>query len=1276
MQLNHLWHQKRQKRFLAALFAGIIALSCTTGFLQADGKAKKSPVQRSIVKQLRYIDADKAKQYLLDLDIGTDINKLGTMNALIITTCNDRDRMKASSLISLIDSKLKYDLIKVKVDLVPEKIEDVSKISEKIDGIVIGTFLDPPVSNDKPMAIIDVHNSYIIAVVPKGFALPVVAVLEDMFSTNTATGDKHETVMPDAETPTTLPGLEVEKDVTTEIENTKKTPARDDFIVTELMNILANAEQEAVAKTTTKKETVAKPTVRETPAPEKEKITAETSPVNPTPVIKANIPTPAKIAATVKAAVTNRRPASITPPAAAPVKSPTYTRDASTHTGFSTAQLEMPDAELDTVIALPTKVLVIDLLKLVGEQLGLNYMYDPLKIKATDSVTLYINDGKIKVRELYSLMESVLKFKGFVMTKRGNFVTIVPTAEMANIDPAIILPGSKLKTGDVVVTQIFQLEHIDTTTAQTMLKSMSLGISIQTIPEMKTLIITGYAFRMPRIRDVLSLVDQPGKRREFQFRSLQYMIAANLLPKIQLLAKELGTVSIYIGASASVSPPASTRRLTTAQKAAAARSRVAAAAKTTTIGAGSAKTGVYLGIDERTNRIMIIGLLKDVEIVNGLIDSLDVPQAGLKYVHQYKIIHVEATHVIDILSELGVTVGGARRSNVPVPTKPGARPAPAPVSRGTSNPNAPQISVLTESNSLLINATPEQHEKIVMVINYVDVPKQDARVIREYEIENVGTSDILSTLAELEIISSVAGASSSSRRTSSTGRPTTPRAASSLGQASTTADPISGEPMISVLGSANSLLIKATPAQHAEIVLIIAHVDRELTEIGLPYVIYALTSQTAVDLKGILDEILNVKLSTTTSKSSSARKPGTPAIPSKITSTSAPGEGVSEKDRIEIVADEATNSLIIYASKANQMWVGSLIAELDQYRPQVLLDVTLVEITQDNEFNFDLDLVSKYGGLDPGGIMESGGLVSALLDPFPANKILEGSMTSGAEKSFGKAFYSDRHIQALFKLMDKKKYGRVLARPSLLVKDNEQGTIKTEMIRYIAQEKSSTTYAGGTGGNQNTTSDVTFKAYPSGITLEITPHISSDKLLQLEITLDRKDLIPGTGDNITIGTGINQRSVPKPFDETSSNVKTWAILPDGATIILGGIETISQNKTVNKIPILGDIPFVGFLFRGVNEKDVQTKLYVFVKAHIISPGDELTGKSDIELISQKKRNAFEEDEKKFQSLQAMPGIKPNPMKPERVLEDDEYLKKIRAKHLIGSITTVEVVLPK
>ena len=86
---------------------------------------------------------------------------------------------------------------------------------------------------------------------------------------------------------------------------------------------------------------------------------------------------------------------------------------------------------------------------------------------------------------------------------------------------------------------------------------------------------------------------------------------------------------------------------------------------------------------------------------------------------------------------------------------------------------------------------------------------------------------------------------------------------------------------------------------------------------------------------------------------------------------------------------------------------------------------------------------------------------------------------------------------------------------------------------------------------------------------------------------------------------------------------------------------------------------LGTLFRGIDETDKQSKLYVFVKAHIIKPGDELTGSSDIELISAKKRQAFEREEAKFQGLDSVPGIKPSPMDPEKILEDDEYIKQLR-----------------
>ncbi len=173
------------------------------------------------------------------------------------------------------------------------------------------------------------------------------------------------------------------------------------------------------------------------------------------------------------------------------------------------------------------------------------------------------------------------------------------------------------------------------------------------------------------------------------------------------------------------------------------------------------------------------------------------------------------------------------------------------------------------------------------------------------------------------------------------------------------------------------------------------------------------------------------------------------------------------------------------------------------------------------------------------------------------------------------------------------------------------------------------------------------------------------------MVLDRTDFDPSDTGTATIGT----KTVPKPLDTVSSNVSTWAILPDGATIILGGIETITQTKAMTKIPLLGDIPIIGALFRGVDESDEQSRLYVFVKAHIIRPGDELTGTSDIEMISRKKRDKFEEDETNFQKLEGiLPGVRPKPLQPEKILEDDEYIQELKKKLHKDEKVSVEVKL--
>jgi general secretion pathway protein D len=239
----------------------------------------------------------------------------------------------------------------------------------------------------------------------------------------------------------------------------------------------------------------------------------------------------------------------------------------------------------------------------------------------------------------------------------------------------------------------------------------------------------------------------------------------------------------------------------------------------------------------------------------------------------------------------------------------------------------------------------------------------------------------------------------------------------------------------------------------------------------------------------------------------------------------------------------------------------------------------------------------------------------------------------------GTGFYADEHINLLLTAVQRKGYGRILARPKLLVKDGEEGTIITEEKTYIVRTETQI-IPGETPGTTRTITKDIFESYPAGITLTITAHISKGDQLGLDIKMTRSDF------RFTEGV------TAKPPDLLTSDITTKVTVPDGTTIILGGLEKLKQSKGGTKVPILGDIPLLGGLFRNTANKDTQSRLYVFVKAHILRPGEEVAGVSDVEIVSAKNRATFEKYEKEMQEYEDWPGIKPRPMDPVRVLEAD------------------------
>jgi general secretion pathway protein D len=1055
--------------FFALLILGSFA-PCQLGLaadLVSSNETARSAPDRYRAFLLKYISPQKAKQFLADVNI-TNTSQLNDSNTLLVTARPDT-LLKAAALLTLVDSREEYAVKVLLPASEANRMPSADAMAAEIGRISIGTFFNIP-GGTGYKAIVDTHENMLIAVAP-------VAVMDKFVEY--ADVVKRASPLPDLEE-----GL-VSQSVM------ESSPADPDKAFGELLDSISKAESNLKSTNTTKQQAkqpkaegvATKP--KKQAAKNEKKITGKDK----------------------KAAEPNLETETSTEP----------NKEEKVRNPYEPEYAVNADETLE--LALPEKLDVISLLELVGKYLNLNYVYDPKLVQGKE---VYLKvQGPIKVRDLYPLAESVLKFTNLVMSRKGNLVTIVPLENALEIDPALIgAESGQVKAGDVIVTRIFQLNYIDTASAKALLEGMKVG-AVTEIAARGTLIVTGYAYRMSRVEQLLEVIDKPGTPKQFRFRQLKYTMASTLAPKVKALVEQLGDMSIAIAATSKAATPQPTRRPPVRQPMPAQPTPAAAP--------GSSKPSIYLDSDERTNRILMIGQEEELTVVENLIDALDIAQQDLRSLRVYEMQHVDAEEVRKKLEELGI-IGASRattatsgritaRTAAPgAPGQPAASPTPAPMTAPGSEGELPS--------------------------------------------------------EELQVV---------------------------------------------VIESTNSLMVNASPEQHALIATIISYIDSESEQKAIPYKVYPLQNQApdhiAEVLKKLVEDVVRDK------------------------------EGKIEKvvkkteENIIIVPDPNTFSLIVYANKKNQDWIADLIKTLDRRRPQVLIDVTLVEVTRTEAFNLDLQLASKFPEMVPGtGHMDVVGAIVGGAASGTATQTTFLNNTSNEAYSNPKAgvaqgFYSDKHIQALLTAMESKSYGRVLAKPKILVNDGQVGIIKTANTTNV--EITGQTIVGGTTSNIVTSTN--YQPYNAGITLTIQPNISEGDLLLLIVKLERTDF-------------LKRADLTKPPDTTSANIDTTVTVPDGKTIILGGMLKLNQSKGGNKVPLLGDIPLVGGLFRSTSNSADDSKLYVFVKANILRPEAALSGLSELEKISERNRKALEENEEKFQKYEDWPGIKPQPVPPVKVLD--------------------------
>jgi len=281
------------------------------------------------------------------------------------------------------------------------------------------------------------------------------------------------------------------------------------------------------------------------------------------------------------------------------------------------------------------------------------------------------------------------------------------------------------------------------------------------------------------------------------------------------------------------------------------------------------------------------------------------------------------------------------------------------------------------------------------------------------------------------------------------------------------------------------------------------------------------------------------------------------------------GVGFSGGNNVFVLADKPNNQVLVKAPQRQQSQFAALIERIDLRRPQVYISAKIVAVTASDDFRlaFETQFTNLFGeGLD---INTAFGL--STLSNIGTAKTVNTGLT-GLTAAVVKSNYVPLIIHALETTTDT----RILSEPSLMVNDNE-----TAKIERVDQQPTTTS-------NQGTsTTSTTFAGYEdAGTDLEITPRISGN-LVTLEIL-----------SNLSAFEGQGTNGIPPPRNKASIDNKAVTV-PSDMTVVIGGITLASRTDTIQKLPLLGDIPLVGYLFRDTKKLSRKTVLYIFITPRIV-----------------------------------------------------------------------------
>lgn len=398
-----------------------------------------------------------------------------------------------------------------------------------------------------------------------------------------------------------------------------------------------------------------------------------------------------------------------------------------------------------------------------------------------------------------------------------------------------------------------------------------------------------------------------------------------------------------------------------------------------------------------------------------------------------------------------------------------------------------------------------------------------------------------------------------------------------------------GQPGTSVAGSTttvladlrlNALLVFGNEPTKKAIRELVAKLDVAPPEASSKVNVYYLENTDATEMAKVLDGVV---------KGITAQAAGAGAAAAQASPF--------ESGKVTITPDKGSNSLVIMASPTDYNNLAQVIKKLDRRSKQVFVQVLIAEVSLDKSNEFGLQT-----GLIGGGAPNSTLTVAGMYDPLGTLGTIGNIIGLGGALS-PDITASPLNVTAVLKALDKKGLLNILSTPNILTSDNKEAEINVgENVPFQGAATQSTF---------GTTQSIERKDI--GINLKIKPQISEGDYIRMDINQEISAVKNSKGEAVDLVT-------------TKRSAKTSIVVKDKETVVIGGLIQDSEEDTVSKVPFLGDIPLMGWLFKTKSKTRKKTNLMILLTPHIVKDATDLAEMTRIQ------RESFGDSAKKSEPV--------------------------------------------